>query len=145
MATEEGIVIASNTKTARVKTTKSSACEACSARRSCHTLGGGDDMEVDVLNPVGARIDDKVVIYFETTSLLKASFLLYFFPVLVLLGGAFLGHQIALARNWDPSLGAAGIGFFGLFLSFFIVRSQGRKLANRNDYKPKIIRILGSH
>jgi len=102
-------------------------------------------MEVDVLNPVGARIDDRVVIYFQTASLLKASFLLYFFPVLVLLGGALLGHQIALARNWDPSLGAAAIGFFGLFLSFFFVKSQGRKLANRNDYKPRIIRVLGSH
>jgi sigma-E factor negative regulatory protein RseC len=145
MATEEGIVIASGATTARVATTKSSACEACSARRSCHTLGGGDDMEVDVLNPVGARVDDRVVIYFETTSLLKASFLLYFFPVLVMLASALIGHQLALVRHWDPSLSAAGLGFLGLALALLVVQSQGRKLAHRDTYKPKIIRILGKH
>ena len=144
MATEEGIVTAATPSTARVKTTKSSACEACSARRSCHALGGGDDMEVDVLNPVGAQVDDRVVIYFETASLLKASFLLYFFPVLVMLAGALIGHHYALSRNWDPSLGAAGLGFMGLFLALAFVRTRGQKMATRNAYKPKIIRIIGS-
>ena len=144
MATEEGVVIASGTNTARVMTTKSSACEACSARRSCHTLGGGNDMEVEVLNSVGARVDDRVVIYFETASLLKASFLLYFFPVLGMLAGALVGHHFALSRNWDPSLGAAVLGFLGLFLALAFVRIRGQKMATRNSYKPKIIRILGS-
>ena len=101
-------------------------------------------MEVEVLNPVGARVDDRVVIYFETTSLLKASFLLYFFPVLAMLAGALVGHHFALSRNWDPSLGAAILGFLGLFLALAFVRMHGQKMATRNTYKPKIIRILGS-
>ena len=144
MATEEGIVIASHAQSARVVTTKSSACEACSARRSCHALGGGEDMEVEVLNPVGAKVDDRVVIYFETASLLKASFLLYFFPILIMLIAALLGQQIALARNWDPTLASAGLGFGGLLLALLVVRSRGRNLATQNAYKPKIIRILGN-
>lgn len=144
MATEEGIVIASNEHTARIKTTKSSACETCSAKQSCSALGGGEDhMEVDVINTIGARVEDRVVIYFGTASLLKASFLLYFFPVLVMMGGAFLGHRLALARSLDPSLGAVSLGFFGLACALLVVRIAGRRLATRNDYKPKIIRILG--
>jgi positive regulator of sigma E activity len=101
-------------------------------------------MEVDVINTIGARAEDRVVIYFGTAPLLKASFLLYFFPVLIMMGSAFVGHQVASVRHWDPSLGAAGFGFCGLAGALLLVRSMGRKLATRKDYKPKIIRILGN-
>jgi sigma-E factor negative regulatory protein RseC len=145
MATEEGIVIASNAHTARIKTVRSSACESCSAKHSCHALGESDDhVEVDVINTIGARVDDRVVIYFGTAPLLKASFLLYFFPILIMMGGAFLGHRLAMDRSWDPSLSAAGFGFLGLACALLLVTSMGRKMATRKDYKPKIIRILGN-
>ena len=36
-------------------------------------------MEVEVTNTVGAKIGDRIVLYFETSSLLKAAFLLYIF------------------------------------------------------------------
>lgn len=143
MATEQGIVIQTDRTTARVKTTPTEACAACSARNSCH--GTGDqEREVDVVNPVGARVDDRVVIYFGTAPLLKAAFLLYLFPVVCMLAGALIGHRSALSLGAEPSVSSAVFGFACLLLAFVFVRKKGRKLAERADYQPKIIRILGS-
>ncbi|MEN8246175.1 MAG: SoxR reducing system RseC family protein [Thermodesulfobacteriota bacterium] len=143
MATEEGIVIKLGEKTAWVKTTRSSACETCDSRGSCHSGEQGKEMEVEVTNSVGAAIGDRIVLYFETSSLLKAAFLLYVFPVLCMLAGAALGHWLSLKYQLNPSLGSATTGFLCLILSFMLVKIRGDRLARKDNYKPRILRILG--
>ena len=142
MATEEGIVIKIDSETAWVKTTKTSACKACAARSSCHSLGGAKEMEVEAINRAGAKVGQKVVISFDTSPLLKATFLLYVFPILTMLVGAFIGQQLAPNFNFDASILPAimGFSFFGLTLLF--VRSRGNKLAKKDEYQPKVIRII---
>ncbi len=142
MATEQGIVIKIDSETAWVKTTKTSACKACAARSSCHSLGGGKEMEVEAINRAGAKVGQKVVISFDTSPLLKATFLLYVFPILTMLVGAFIGQQLAPNFNFDTSMLSAimGFSFFGLTLLF--VKSRGNKLAQKDEYQPKIIRII---
>ena len=142
MATEEGIVIKIDSKTARVRTTKSSGCQSCTARHSCNATASGKDMEVDAVNAVGAQLGDRIMLYFETGSLLKATFLLYIFPILCMLLGAALGHWYSLKNDMNPSAIAAVTGFLFLILSFFLVRSRANKLAENEHYKPKIIKIL---
>ena len=91
MATEEGIVTKiESTATAWVKTTKSGACKSCSARSSCHSMGGSNEMEVEAINQAGAQVGQKVVLSFATSPLLKATFLLYVFPIIAMIVGAFL-------------------------------------------------------
>lgn len=143
MATEEGIVIKLGEKTAWVKTTRSSACKTCDSRGSCHSEEQGKEMEVEVTNSVGADIGDRIVLYFETSSLLKAAFLLYVFPVLCMLAGAALGHWLSLKYQLNPSLGSATAGFLCLILSFLLVKMRGDRLARKDKYKPRILRILG--
>ena len=142
MATEEGIVIKIDSETAWVKTTKTSACKACAARSSCHSLGGGKEMEVEVINRAGAKVGQKVVLSFDTSPLLKATFLLYVFPIITMLVGALIGQKMAISLNFDTSMLSAimGFSFFGLTLLF--VRSKGNKLAKKDEYQPKIIRII---
>jgi sigma-E factor negative regulatory protein RseC len=142
MATEEGIVIKIDSQTAWVKTTKTSACKACAAKSSCHSLGGGKEMEVEAINRAGAKVGQKVVLSFDTSPLLKATFLLYVFPIIAMVVGAFIGQKMALFLNFDTSLVSAimGFSFFGLTLLF--VKSRGNKLAKKDEYQPKVIRIL---
>ena len=142
MAMEEGIVIKLGNRTAWVRTTRSSACKACASKGSCHTKEQGKAMEVEVTNPMGAKIGDRIVLYFETSSLLKAAFLLYVFPILCMLAGAALGHWLSLKYELNPSLGSAMAGFLCLVLSFLLVKVRGDKLANKDEYKPRIVRIL---
>jgi sigma-E factor negative regulatory protein RseC len=142
MATEEGIVIKIDSETAWVKTTKTSACKACAARSSCHSLGGAKEMEVEAINRAGAKVGQKVVLSFDTSPLLKATFLLYVFPIIAMLVGALIGQKMAISLNFDTSMLSAimGFSFFGLTLLF--VRSKGNKLAKKDEYQPKIIRII---
>jgi sigma-E factor negative regulatory protein RseC len=77
LAKEEGIVLRTGTGTALVRTIRTDACDSCEAKDACHMLGGGKDSEIEAINKIGAKTDDRVVIGFESSSLFKASLLLY--------------------------------------------------------------------
>ena len=142
MATEEGVVIRIDADTVWVKTKKSKACESCSSRGACSVMGGGDDMEVQAINAVGGKVGDRVVLSFETAPLLKATFLIYVFPILLLLAGAWIGLKLAPAFNLDPSTASAIGGLSFLALAFVYVKSKGTRMSRQDQYRPKVIRIL---
>ena len=145
MATEEGVVTKiESTATAWVKTTKSGACKSCSARSSCHSLGGGEETEVEAINRAGARVGQKVVLSFDTSPLLKATFLLYVLPIIAMIVGAFVGQKLAPNFNVNISFMAAIFAFLFFGLTMLFVRSKGNKLAQKDEYRPKIIRVIGS-
>ena len=142
MATEEGIVIHTHDALARVKTTRSGSCKACTARSSCHATETGKVMEVDAINGAGAREGDRILLHFETASLMKACFLLYLLPVIFMLMGAIFGHWLALKTSMNVSLLSAVFGFLSLVMSFVMIRSKANTLENKDAYKPKIIKVL---
>ena len=144
MATEQGVVTKiESTTTAWVKTTKTDACEACAARSTCHSVGGGKEMEVEAINHAGAQVGQKVVLSFDTSPLLKATFLLYVFPIIAMIIGAFVGQKLASNFNVDTSFLSAILGFLFFGLTILFVRSKGNKLGQRDEYRPKIIRVIG--
>lgn len=143
MATEQGIVLRTNSEKAWVKTVRSNACEDCSAKGSCHTMGGGRDMEVKALNTAGARAGDRIVLRFETTSLLKATFLIYVFPIILLIVGAALGQMLAPIIDLNPSALSVVLGFVFFFSALIIVKARAGKMAKMDAYQPKVIKILG--
>lgn len=143
MATEEGVVTKLAIDTAWVKTSRTAACKGCAAKTSCHVLGGGGtDMEVEAINTAGARVGDRIVLSFETAALLKATFLIYVFPILGMLAGAVIGQQLALVFNFDQSIFSVFFGFLFFSFALIIIKLNGKRMAEKNEYKPKIIRIL---
>jgi sigma-E factor negative regulatory protein RseC len=142
MATEKGIITKVDSTTAWVTTTKTSGCEGCTSRSSCSVLGGGKEMEVEAINNAGAKVGQMVVLSFDTSPLLKATFLLYVVPILFLMVGAVIGDTMAPLFNFDVSTFSliTGLLFFGLAIIF--VKSKGNKLAKKDKYRPKVIRIL---
>lgn len=142
MATEQGIVLRTGSESAWVKTNRSSACEGCTARGSCHTMGGGQEMEVKALNSAGARVGDRIVLSFETSSLLKATFLIYVFPIIFLIAGAALGQMLAPHLGFSPSALSVLLGFTFFFSALFIIKARANKMAQKNAYQPKITKIL---
>jgi sigma-E factor negative regulatory protein RseC len=144
MATEEGIVFkmgATGSGTAWVRTSRSSSCESCASRHACHADKSGQEMEVEAVNTAGARLGDRIVLSINANSLLKATFLLYVFPILAMIAGAVLGQMVGLLRGADPSGLSAlfGLLFFGL--AFVLIRLVGRRLSNDTRYQPQIIKI----
>jgi len=143
LATTEGIVTKVDSSTAWVKCSKSAACESCKAKDFCNTVGGSDDtVEIEAINAVGAKVDDRVTISFETSSLLKVSFLIYMVPVLFLILGVVIGDKIAGIFNYDQSICSMLVGFLFLVTAFFFVKTKGSKMSEKDEYKPKIIKIL---
>ena len=142
MAREEGIVIGVGDHTVTVKTTRSASCEGCASQGSC--TAQGDDMEVQVLNGAGARLGDRVVIEFKTASLLKATFLLYVFPVICLLAGALAGNIAGERLGINPSGLSAVLAFLLFFASFALVKFGSNRMAEKDDYRPKIVRVSRS-
>jgi sigma-E factor negative regulatory protein RseC len=138
MATEEGIVIKISPDKAWVKTSRTSACKACASRKSCHLSEDGQEMEVEVFNDVGAKVGDRILLGVATSALLKISFLLYIFPILV------AGQKIAASL----ALGGSGLsvlfGFVSFVVAFALVRLRGRRLSRNQAYYPRIIKILKS-
>ncbi len=146
MATEEGIVFKMGRPgaagTAWVRTTRSSACKSCTARGACHAEdSGGKEMEVEALNTVQASVGDRIVLNIRTAALLKATFLLYIFPVLAMIAGAMLGQSVAVMRGSDPSGLAALFAFLAFGLAFLVIRITGRFMAKDASYRPEIIKI----
>ena len=144
MATEQGIVIKTSSGSAWVKTVKSADCKDCTARGACHSQGNGAEMEVEALNEAGAKVGDRIVLLFKTSSLLKATFLLYVFPILLLMIGAFFGQEIAPRLNFNPSGLSAITGFSFFVAAVLFIKIRANKMALKREYRPKIIKILAS-
>ncbi|MDH3799027.1 MAG: SoxR reducing system RseC family protein [Desulfobacterales bacterium] len=142
MATEQGVVLRTDSEDAWVKTARSSACEGCTARGSCHTTGGGQDMEVKAINSAGASVGDRIVLSFETASLLKATFLIYVFPIILMIAGAVLGQVLAPFIEFSPSGLSVLLGFAFFFSALFIIKARANKMAKKDAYQPKITKIL---
>ncbi|MEA3232139.1 MAG: SoxR reducing system RseC family protein [Thermodesulfobacteriota bacterium] len=143
MATEEGIVTAVTSTTAWVKTNRSSGCKHCSARHSCQPQDNQETV-VEVENPVNARVGDRILLNVETAALLKASFLIYVFPILCMIAGAGLGQGAGVVAGlnpaWTSPVGAV-IFFVG---ALFFMKSKGNRLAQSAAYRPEIVRILAT-
>ena len=143
MATEQGVVVRIDAAGAWVKTVRSEACDSCNSKGACHTMGGGKEMEVAVLNPIGARVGDRVVIKLGTSPFLKATFLVYMFPVLLLVVGAAAGEWISRSAGLGSPLPSALLGFGSLAAGLVFMRIIARRLAEKAEYRPRITRVTG--
>ncbi len=99
-------------------------------------------MEVKAINTAGARVGDRIVLSFETASLLKATFLIYVFPIILLIAGAAFGQMLAPFIKLNPSALSVLLGFAFFFTALFIIKARANKMAKKNAYQPKITKIL---
>ncbi|MCP4600606.1 MAG: SoxR reducing system RseC family protein [Proteobacteria bacterium] len=127
-----------------IKIRRAEACHSCSAKSACHALGGEtQDMKITVVNTLGARPGDQVVLSLSELSIIKASAVLYLLPALCLIGGAVIGAYFAgeLGLEKDPAsiVGSlAGLGL-GLGLTWIVGNQMGKK----TKYLPKLEAIAG--
>ena len=141
MITENGIVTQANDTSAWVKTIRSAACESCSSKDSCGTSHhGSKEMTVIVKNTLCVQKGDTVVIGIETKPMLYLSFLLYVFPILMLLTGALIGDAAAPLLSINKSLAAMALGFSLFAAAFLVVRKAQTRLTANDAYKPFLVR-----
>ena len=147
MLEEEGRVIKIDGDYAVIHTERGSSCGSCSAKSSCHAMGGSDEktMEMRAVNDAGAKVGDRVKVAIDSIVFLKSSFLVYVVPLVVMIAGGIAGDSYA--RNYmpgaDADLVAGGAGIVSLIVAFMLIRLWSRSLENKSEYQPHIIRIIG--
>ena len=141
MATEEGIVThIEQVDTAWVKTVRSSSCEGCASHDSCESAG--KDMKVKAINLVGAKVGDRIILNFQTGALLRATFLLYVFPIICMIIGAFVGQKAASSMGYSPPVMSVVAGFLFFTIAVLVIKIKSDTMSRKQEYQPKIIRIL---
>ena len=99
-------------------------------------------MEVEAVNVAGARVGDQILLRIASGAVLKVSFLLYVFPVLLMLVGAVVGQVLAPSFGVNPSGLSAGVGVGFFLFSVILIRRTGDRLARQKSYRPRVIRII---
>ena len=141
MATETGMVIQIKGEYAVVKTQRAAGCGACTEKETCHSMGGGREIEFTAINDANAGAGEQVVLDFKTSRMLKLSMLIYIFPILALVIGAVIGHNWAISAGIDPSVGAAVPGFLAFFAAIGIILRLEKGAKHSDRYKPVIVSV----
>jgi sigma-E factor negative regulatory protein RseC len=79
----------------------------------------------------------------DTAPFLKATFLVYLFPVLLLVVGATVGEWLARSSSAYSPLPAALAGFGSLAIGLVVMKLAADRLARRQSYRPRIVRVIG--
>ncbi len=126
---------------ALVKTIKSKSCDSCDSKDSCSETSKAQEMTILLENSLNASIGDLVIVGFKTAPLLKITFLLYIFPIILLIAGAAAGEALSTAINTDPSLTSLISGFLCFAVSFVVIRIINNAWANKKEFQPFLMRF----
>lgn len=122
---------------------KNSMCAHCASSGSCLSAGESGDRLVEVANPIGARVGQKVRLGISSRVFLKSSFIVYILPLVALLVGGGLGQWVgeSFPLGLDPNLLAAILGCASLGGAFLAIRLVSRTLRSE-QYLPTILGVV---
>lgn len=142
MQAEKGIVESIEDSWAWVATRRKDMCDHCEHRGSCHMVEGMDRMIVKAKNIARARKGDEVELHLSTKIKLKGLFMLYIFPVLGLLVGAFSGSSLSGPLGLSQNMSIILFTLSGLILAFLLVRFLARRMEARQELTPTVSRVI---
>jgi sigma-E factor negative regulatory protein RseC len=141
MITEQGIVQEVAATKAFIVVNRTSACAGCHGQSACRP-SESKDMIIEAINEMNAKVGDRVQISVPTGSLLKATFLVYFLPVVALVLGAVAGSNLGPSVGLDTTLASVLCGFGAMAAVFLAVKWFDRSVDSKAQYWPRITRIL---
>jgi sigma-E factor negative regulatory protein RseC len=138
---EVGVIMNVEGMVATVSVQKKSACEGCTLH-SCKPGEGA--MLIEALNPVEARVGQKVRVVMKPYTYLKGSIIVYGIPAFALIAGAVIGKELFAShfRTIDPDILSAVFGFGACASSFLAVKLWSGRTGKKDELKPVIEEIL---
>jgi sigma-E factor negative regulatory protein RseC len=104
---------------------------------------GMDRMRVKARNVARAREADEVELYLSSKSKLKGLFVLYMFPVLGMVIGAFSANSLSGLLGLSLDLGMVVFTLSGLGLALVLARLVSERMASKGELMPSISRVVG--
>ena len=141
MITEQGVVEEVVQQKAVVRIQKGSSCASCESRGSCMVMADKTVM-IEVDNELQADVGDRVELGMPSGSLMKLSLLVYFFPVIGFVAGAFIAAAWAESLHMDSTTASLLGGFIAMAITFFVLKWLSRGAQDRGEYRPRMTRIL---
>ena len=147
MIEETAAVLDTQGELAWVETRRQSSCGACAASKGCGTalLGqvfGARRARLRVLNRIGAKSGDLVVVGVAEQALVRGSLAVYLLPLLGLMGGGMFGVWLANTLAWTTTVDGSSVlcGIAGLALGLAWVRRWTAGMADDARYQAVILR-----
>jgi len=143
MLTEQGIIEGVMHSKAMVRIQKSSACGQCDSRGACQVMADKAVL-VEVANDLNAGVGDYVELSVPATSVIKLSLFVYFLPILGLVAGACVGGALAESLHMSSTLAAMLGAGLALGISFYGLKRFNRAVEAKDEYHPRMTRIVAS-
>ncbi len=138
---ESGEVVELKNGLASIRMTRSEACAHCSG--GCKPGENSKHMYIEAVDQVGVRLGDKVMVELPSSSMAKATFILYFIPLLALVFGVLLGFRYGQRIGFsDGELGGAVLGIIGVLLSYGLIKLFEPRFRKTGNYLPRIRKVL---
>ncbi len=142
MSVEGGVVEGIENGWAHMSTRRKSACSGCSHQSHCHIIPGMDKVMVTARNAAQAQVGDQVEFKLSTKTQLKGLFVLYMFPVLGLLIGAFSADGLSGLIGLNEDVGLFVFILLGVAIAFLSARLVSRRMETRQELTPVVSRIV---
>lgn len=136
---EIGEITAIEGEFAVIKIQRSSYCNSCGA---CKLADQGDEMILTVPNSLAGQPGDLVELGLKSTSILKASVIIYLIPLISLIVGVVCGYAIAGKLGGNPELYGALTGVSFTILTFVGINILDPVFRKKGNYSPQIISII---
>lgn len=145
MIEELGIVRRVEGDDAWVDTQRKSSCGSCSAK-GCGTgalakVIGNRPQQLKLVNSIGAKAGDTVVLGINESALVKGSLAAYIAPLLFMFIGGLLGQTMAEQLGLSVDASSAVLGVIGLAIGLLWLKLFGRKTATSEQYQPVMVRL----
>jgi len=141
MITEQGVIEEIVQQKAVVRIQKSSACAGCDSHGSCMAMED-KTMLIELANELQANVGDRVELGMRSGSLIKLSLLIYFFPVIGFVAGAFIAAAWAESLHIDSTTASLLGGIIVMAITFFVLKWLNRGAQDKGEYRPRMTRIL---
>lgn len=140
---ETGVVIEEHKNTVIIKASRSSSCDSCGSKRSCHG-GDGEDVLIEADNFIGAHAGDHVVFSVSASSVIKAGVLIYLVPILSFIAGVVIGQVIGgrFLPGYNADLVAGGLGAIFLAIAFIGLKLYNRSIERGGALRPRVMRVV---
>lgn len=146
MLEETATVVSRDGDFAWVEAGRQSACGNCSSSGTCGTgvlakVLGRQRVRMRVLNAIGARTGDRVVVGINERALLRGAIKVYLFPLIGLFGGGMLGRVIA--EHWRLSGVEAAVAIcalLGFGATWFFLKGLAYGMGSSTGEQPVVLR-----
>ncbi len=149
MMREEAIVLSLDGEYALVSGQQQKACGACQSVSTCGVLTGGlgqRSIKIRARNLCNAQVGERVFVEISERSFLKASFLVYILPIVVLF--AMVSWARYMIQTFDLQVDieavSALVAILALILTFVWLRRRAKRLESAEGEMPVIVEVLSS-